>query len=154
MRRRYFVAVLAIAALAAPLRAADNPLFGTWKLNLAKSEFYPGPPPKFHVNIFTQSGPSGVKYTSDGDNAMGKPTRVEFTANFDNEDYPMRGDDRNAVSLERVSTRAFIVRYKVAGKITQIDSWNISDDGKTLYVVSNGLLNDEPFHNIAAFDKQ
>jgi hypothetical protein len=36
--------LLMLCALA--LVAADNPFVGTWKLNVAKSKFSPGPPPQ------------------------------------------------------------------------------------------------------------
>jgi hypothetical protein len=40
----------------------ENAFIGTWKLNLAKSKFDPGPPPKtFTVKIET-SGSNGQKY--------------------------------------------------------------------------------------------
>ena len=37
---------LILCILAARLLAADNPFLGTWKLDVAKSQFSPGPGPK------------------------------------------------------------------------------------------------------------
>jgi len=39
-----FVVITALAA--GPLIAQTNPFIGTWKLNVAKSKFEPGPAPK------------------------------------------------------------------------------------------------------------
>src|ERR1700680_2526246 len=46
MRTRFALLVLAFLAVSAGLGAADDPLVGTWKLNLAKSKFSPPPPPQ------------------------------------------------------------------------------------------------------------
>ena len=154
MKNRNWISVLALVLACLPLHAADNPLMGKWTLNLAKSEFYPGPPPQYHINIYSPSGTNGVKYTSDRADAEGVATRIEFTANFDGKYYPMQGDDRGSLSLTRNGERVFFARYETGGKVTQIKAWIISDDGKTLMILSTGVLNGEPFNNIAVFDKQ
>ena len=46
MPGRTYALVLAMLLVGLGLHAADDPLMGTWKLNLAKSKFQPGPPPK------------------------------------------------------------------------------------------------------------
>jgi len=61
---------LAVVALLAVLSAAPgaavevDPALGTWVLNLSKSRFDPGPPPKSLVVRF-QPDPKGVKNTSE-----------------------------------------------------------------------------------------
>ncbi len=42
------IAAVAILALASSVWAQSDPLIGTWKLNLSKSIYDPGPPPKTH----------------------------------------------------------------------------------------------------------
>ena len=50
MWRRIILGVatfIGVVALTSPLRGqAQEPWFGTWKLNLAKSKYSPGPAPK------------------------------------------------------------------------------------------------------------
>jgi hypothetical protein len=48
----------AVFATAAPQvgLTQSNPLIGTWKLNLAKSKFSPGPPPKSQTLTFEGRG--------------------------------------------------------------------------------------------------
>ena len=44
-------------------RAADDPMDGTWKLNLAKSKIDPGPGPKSLVNKYQSDSKGNVKVT-------------------------------------------------------------------------------------------
>ena len=47
MRLLKFAYILALAAVVCvPAFAQDNPLVGTWKLDVTKSKFDPGPAPK------------------------------------------------------------------------------------------------------------
>jgi len=154
MKIRIAVIGFVLLLLSTAVQAADNPLMGTWRLNLAKSEFYPGPPPQYHINIYSQNGANGVKYTSNRANAQGEASRIEFTAAFDDKDYSITGDDRGSIAITRTSERAFLARYRSGGKVTQIKAWIVSDDGKTLTILSTGASNGEPFNNIVVFDKQ
>ena len=47
------------------LQAQSNPLVGTWKLNVEKSKFDPGPAPKSLTRTVVAQG-EGVKYTFEG----------------------------------------------------------------------------------------
>jgi len=57
--------LLSVLALTAVVIAADNNV-GTWKLNLAKSAYRPGPAPKSQTLTIEAWGEDGVKYTADG----------------------------------------------------------------------------------------
>ena len=153
---RIHVALIGCLLLLSPgvTRAADNPLMGTWRLNHDKSEFYPGPPPQYHINTYSQNGENGLRYSSDRANAQGEASQIEFTAAFDGKDYSMSGDDRGSIAITRISDRAFLARYKTGGTVTQIKAWIVSDDDNTLTILSTGALNGEPFNNIVVFDRQ
>jgi hypothetical protein len=56
---------------------AQSELVGTWKLNVEKSKFNPGPAPKSSVLTYEAVG-EGVKVTNDGINAQGNPTKSVF----------------------------------------------------------------------------
>ena len=59
--RHFFACALMIAVLTLPMTAyaADN-LVGTWKLNLAKSTYNPGPAPRSIVATFEATA-DGIK---------------------------------------------------------------------------------------------
>jgi hypothetical protein len=71
--------------------AQDDPLVGTWVLNVAKSKYTPGPPPKQQTTIFEAEG-QGLKVTTKGTDSAGEPTMTAYTANYDGKDYPVTGN--------------------------------------------------------------
>src|ERR1700733_3139257 len=86
-----FLAISLLAVVASSgLRAQDNPLVGTWKLNVAKSKFVPGPAPTSLTRTVEAQG-DGVKYTFDGVAADGKPIAYGFSPTFDSKDNPGSG---------------------------------------------------------------
>jgi len=69
MQRRFALVfalvVISVMALTTVAIAADKNV-GTWKLNLAKSKYSPGPAPKSQTLKIEAWGDDGVKYTADG----------------------------------------------------------------------------------------
>src|SRR6185295_7475743 len=65
---------------------ASDPRIGPWKLDVAKSKYSPGPPPKGQTLKIEPSG-QGEKVTSEVVTADGTSTTSQYTANFDGKDY-------------------------------------------------------------------
>ena len=63
------------------LRAQQDPLLGTWKLNLAKSKYSPGMPPKSQTLKFEAQG-DALKITADTANADGTVAHLEHFHNL------------------------------------------------------------------------
>jgi hypothetical protein len=71
-----FAAVLVLAVVASGLLLAqNNPSIGTWKLNLTKSKYSPGPPPKSQTGTYEAAG-NGVKVTVEGIAGDGSKSRI------------------------------------------------------------------------------
>jgi hypothetical protein len=87
---RFAVITLLAVAGSSAVRAQSNPLVGTWKLNLTKSKYDPGPTPKSLTRTVEAQG-NGVKYTFEGVAADGTPIAYGFSATFDGEDNPVTG---------------------------------------------------------------
>ena len=68
---------LAVAAVPQAGLAQNDPAIGTWKLNLAKSTYSPGPPPRSQT-ITTQAEGQGHKFTVEGVDAQGNPLKAVF----------------------------------------------------------------------------
>lgn len=117
-----------------------DPMFGVWKLNVAKSMFSPGPAPKEMTATIEAAG-AGRKVTVTGINADGTPIKWGYTGNFDREEYKVTGTnpDADVVILRRVSERATRTTYKLAGKETLVNGLSVSEDGKTLAVATTGV---------------
>src|SRR6266581_9530671 len=70
--------------------AAENWL-GTWKVDLAKSKYSPGPAPK-SLTLKFEATPGGIKFTGDGVGADGKPTHSMFLSKFNGKDVSYEGN--------------------------------------------------------------
>jgi hypothetical protein len=55
---------IALALAGSPLAQAEEPLFGTWKMNTPKSKYSPGPVPKSNIAKW-EADDAGVKLTVD-----------------------------------------------------------------------------------------
>ncbi len=151
-----FGAVLALGFPVMGLWAqAADPASGTWELNLAKSKFSPGPPPKSLTRTFEVTG-ADVKYTLKGIDAEGKPTLVQFTAKYDGKDYPVTGSpDFDAISLKRVDAVTTDATLKKGGKVVQTSTRVVSKDGKTLTLTVKGTnAKGQTVNNVTVFDKR
>jgi hypothetical protein len=86
--------VLSVAVFAQPVAAQKttnpervDPNLGTWKLNLERSTYKPGPAPKSEIAAFRQVGPE-IKLTVDRIDANEKPVHIEWSGKFDGNFYP------------------------------------------------------------------
>ena len=65
MRKHLAKFVLTLLAMSMVLIAADSPFTGTWKLNVAKSKFSPGPPNKSQTVTIQADGHVSVEEVRD-----------------------------------------------------------------------------------------
>jgi len=145
---------LAILLCASALWAAD-PSVGTWKLNVAKSTYKPGPPPVAETRAY-QAQSKGVKTTVKTTWADMVSTTVEYPANYDGKDYPVSGSrDVDAVVLTRIDDFTSEAVLKHAGKEIGVARRSVSRDGKTMTISYRGInTRGDKVDNIAVYDKQ
>ena len=67
------------AGLVCVAAQASNPRIGTWKLNVEKSKYSPGPAPQ-SLTMKIEAAGEGEKATTEGVNAAGTATKTEYTA--------------------------------------------------------------------------
>jgi hypothetical protein len=147
-----FSAVLAGTVLA---QAAD-PQIGTWKLNVAKSTFSPGPPPKSGTTKIEAAG-AGAKLIVDQTMADGTARHWEFTANYDGKDVPITGNnpDADTVARTRINANTVETISKKAGKVVATQQSTVSADGKTRTVTTKGVnAAGQKIDNVAVYEKQ
>jgi hypothetical protein len=148
---------LAATALPGIGIAEDNPLIGSWKLNLEKSKYSPGPAPRSLTLNFVADG-ANLTNTAEGIDAEGKATKSVFAHIYDGKPHPTTGVagglyDSSTYTRSDAHTVNF-VRSK-GGKTVQTGSIVLSADGKTLTVTTEGTgPNDQPIHNVAVYEKQ
>jgi hypothetical protein len=131
------VAVLAVVVgLTLSVSAQRDPLFGTWKLNLTKSNSSgSGPSSVRKYEVFERDG---IKFTIDTVNADGTHTTGGYSGHFDGKDYPVTGTNADAVSLTRLDAYTFEATLKRRGKVVNVVRHVVSKDGKTLTTTVSG----------------
>ena len=157
MSRKMIGVVLSVFAFALAAAAqGQDPVMGTWKLNLAKSKYDPGPPQRSLTLRIEPSGPNGMKVTTDGVDGQGQPTHTEYTANFDGKDYAIKGSTSyDTVTLKRIDPYTRVRIDKKGGNVVRMLRASVSKDGKTLTVASVGVnAQGQAAHDIAVYDKQ
>jgi hypothetical protein len=142
--------VLNVAAAA----AADQHS-GTWKMNPAKSKYSPGPAPKSNM-LKIDSDADNMKLSSDGIDAAGNPTHVEYTAKFDGKDYPVSGlPNADTVALERPDASTIRSTLKKGDQVVMTVTSVISKDGKTRTSTFKGKdAKGQDVNNVVVYDKQ
>jgi hypothetical protein len=141
MRKSLFVGALVVCAVmvfsSSVVLAADNWL-GTWKLNVGKSKYSPGPAPKSMTLKFEVS-PAGTRLTTDGVDAAGKATHGTYASKFDGKDVPWEGNpDADTASPKKIDDNTYSNVWKKGGKATVDAKVVVSKDGKTLTVSQTG----------------
>jgi hypothetical protein len=147
-----FLVLVLISAVSA--WAGDSNV-GTWKLNIAKSTYSPGPAPKSST-ITIVAVDDGIQFKADGIDAAGEPTHVEYTAKYDGQDNPVTGIGyADTVAVKRIDANTIETTLKKAGTPVMTVRATVSPDGKTRAAVFTGKNEKgQDVHNIAVYDKQ
>ena len=146
---------LALALSVAHSAPPDDPVLGTWKLNVEKSKFVPGPGWQSQTRVY-QSTPAGVSVTWRGVGASGEKMQVSYTYNYDGKDYPMAGsgsyDTLNAMRIDALTVRSV---EKRDGKTVGVAVRSVSPDGKVLTITDEGTnRKGQRFSQVLVFDRQ
>ena len=132
MKRRLLVLCAIAFCFAVNGAFAADVFSGNWKVNLAKSKYDPGPPPKGPNYSKLEAMDGGLKFTNDGVNAEGKPTHSEWSGKFDGKDNPVKGDAaRDTAALKKIDDHTFEITNKKGGKVVGVIRAVFSRDGKT-----------------------
>jgi hypothetical protein len=145
---------LAIAGLPQPGFAQSDPFLGTWQLNLTKSKWSPGPR---SLTVTIQAEGQNHKFTGTGINAQGNPFSAVNMWIYDGVSHPVTNDPAfDAVAHTRVDAYTVIGSYTKAGKLVQILTDIVSQDGKTATATFIGTnANGQQINEILmVYDKQ
>jgi hypothetical protein len=161
VQKRIAVVVVTLAFLVVGLIArtqSSDPWIGTWKVNLEKSTYSPGPKPTVAATVKIEpSAGGGIKTTIDGTNPEGQPTHTETVGGFDGKDNPVKGAQapNSTSALKRIDDRTFEVMGKVDGKPAVTTRAVVSADGKTMTATQTGTnAQGQSVKNVIVLDKQ
>jgi hypothetical protein len=145
----------AILAIGTSSALAADAAIGTWKLNLAKSTFSPGPAPKSQTRTYAESA-QGIALTVKTTAADGKESSTTLTFKEDGKPYPASGNpDFDMVSVKRVDALTIHSTQTKAGATVGTAVRTVSKDGKTLKFAqklthADGVKTDD----VSVYDKQ
>jgi hypothetical protein len=158
MRKKLLMVALAaccaIVLSSSAALAGDNWL-GTWKLDVAKSKYNPGPGPK-SLTLKFEATKGGIKLTSDGVDAEGKATHGGYVSKFDGKDVGWEGNpDADMASAKKIDDNGYENTWKKGGKVTIVAKAVVSKDGKTLTVTQTGTdSKGRTVNNTSVYDRQ
>jgi hypothetical protein len=147
--------VCGVTLISGSLALAGDNWVGTWKVNLAKSKYSPGPAPKAQTLKF-EATPEGIKLSSEGVNAEGQATRGGYTSKFDGKEVPMAGNPNADTSApKKIDDNTYENTWKKAGKVTITAKGVVSAGGKTLTITQTGTdAQGRPVNSTAVYEKQ
>ena len=156
MKRRLFSYSLAILVCSVCVTAQTPSVMpGRWTLDVSKSTFSPGPPPKSQHAVLTAI-PNGIRTAADRVEADGKLVHFEWNGTFDGKDQPVVGDPaRDAVSVRKVDDYTIEVTNKKAGKVTTVLRAVYAKDGKSRTETTTGInAQGKPVKNVTYWTKE
>jgi hypothetical protein len=131
--------VLLVPVLACTRVQPPDPLVGTWTLNIERSKFHPGLPPRSMTVTYEQMPTGALHVISEVVLRDGTSARSEYTAAYDGKDYPITGVAQvDTVSLRQIDTLTSERIDKRAGQRVQSYTRQVYADGRTLIVTQKG----------------
>jgi hypothetical protein len=149
--RTLLTAILLSGLLAA---STTDPVLGTWKLNLSRSRFNPGPAPRSQTRTYVQT-PNGIEVTIRSIDLKGRSSTIEFPEKYDGKDYAVQGSDvADALAMVRINDYMAEASMKHGGMVVATARRLITDEGKTLVISFKELSSEHPVDNELVYEKQ
>ncbi len=141
--------VLTIPLALVAQASSNEPNVGTWKLNIAKSKFSPGPAPKSRTVTIADDH----KVTVDEAGAEGNEIHYSFTP-AEGTAVPVDGVDGMTVTEKRIDDRTVEHTWKT-GNSEMHGKAVISADGKTMrYTMTGTTADGQAIHDSEFYEKQ
>ncbi len=151
-----FVLGLMILGFVSAASAADV-FTGTWKLNVAKSKYSPGPAPKAVTVAIAEKG-ADLAIIATGTDGADKPISMKYT-------FPMKGGpivytegapaSGATVLIKRPNANTIEGTSTLNGKETGTTSTVLASDGKAFSQTMKGTTADgKPVNNTLVYEKQ
>jgi hypothetical protein len=141
--------------LAGSLFGADSPFTGTWKLNLEKSKFTPGPGPQ-SLTMVIKADENSQDVKSERKAADGTATETSFAVKLDGTPAPITGSRMaDTISVRKTNDHTIASKSMMGGKTVVQNRVTVSADGKILTVTGSGVnAQGVKTKTTAVYDKQ
>src|SRR5438105_15715842 len=138
-------------------QAQKDAHIGTWKLNVAKSKFNPGPGYKSETRTYEPTA-DGYKFQGERVDPDGSTPKYGFTVKYDNKDYPVIGKDpggADTLAVRLVDPYHIESTSKKGREVLSTSKVAVSVNGETMTITTKGKNADgEPFDNVQVYDRQ
>jgi hypothetical protein len=137
------IGVISAALLGAGTRVSaqtqiEDGWLGTWKENIDKSSYRPGPAPKSGTVAKVERDGQGVKVTTDAVDGTGAPVHWVFTSQLDGKMTPITGAPAGVTrSVKLLEPRTWEIVTKMGGQEVTTRAI-LSPSGQLMRFVSNG----------------
>ncbi len=135
------IAIATLTALGPGLFGQENPMAGTWKMNVEKSKYTNVAMPKNETRT-VEAQRTALKISFDGVAADGSKVSYSFTTNLDGKPVPISGTGApggaDMIATKRVNTNKTTSAYMKAGKDIFTTSTVVSKDGKVTTTTRKG----------------
>ena len=114
--------------------SVEDPLLGTWYLDVSKSKYKPGPPPKSQTRTY-EVHRFGIRATVRTVHADGRSTTVQSVYDYDKQEHPVTGSEEvDAIVVTRIN--AYTHEATLSHGSREIGTFRrvISKDGKQMTV--------------------
>jgi hypothetical protein len=138
--RSRLAALAAFALLSArpPLLGQASDWFGTWRLDLQKSVYLPGPAPYARATMKVAPLDAGrVRFSYDFVYPRGGIQHLEWDGRFDGRDYMVQGADEYVTyAYRQTGDRTYDIVAKLDARMTAVAKVTIAADGRTLTTIT------------------
>ena len=153
--RNVFIGIAMVGMAAAAGAQATEPIMGTWKLDVAKSTYKPGPAPKSTTIVVEPAG-KGIKVAVDSVQGDGAPLKWGFSSVRDGKtESPVTGNPMfDTVTTTKDSDTTGTNVYKKGGKVVMTTKVSVDATGKILTVTTTGTdPKGQAVHNVSVYTK-
>jgi hypothetical protein len=130
----------------------EKVLLGTWRLDLAKSTYFPGPAPRTETRVYT-ADKDGVKGVINRVYADGHTEIIEYRANYDHEQAVTGTPAYDAITLKKIDDYTSESILSHAGMVYGTARRVILPDGNTMTIAFERKTRDDTIRNVAVYHR-
>jgi hypothetical protein len=142
-----------LPVLAAASALATDPCLGSWRLDLARSVYDPGPPPRSITSVYEDAGSGATRVTVQVVPAEGKRYTMTWIARYDGHQYTVFGSPEwDTVEYRVLDPRTVEFAFRRAGKIMSAGRRVLAADGTTYTSYAEGVgAGGRPFNDTSFY---
>ena len=157
--KRLLIGVFGLAMLLGPITwvwAEDNPVIGTWTINLAKSTYHPAALAPKRTTVTNTAVGDEIRTLVDVVDARGKAYLYEYTVKLDGKDVPVTGDpNRDVTSIRKIDDYTYEQVNKRGAKVMTTSRVVYAKDGKSRTMTTKGTNpSGLAVNNVVVWDRQ